>query len=273
MGFLNRLLARRETASSRPANLLALPADNFQRVVGESHCQEVLQAISRQTAPGPEGRPSFAAALIPEPQNPYDRDAIAVHCAAGRVGYLSREDAQAFKRVLRHVTESGYDGVSCVGILNGGTRDKPNYGVVLTLSFPESCETFLGIASRRTADTATPVARRTGSGPGMVRGRHYTTYAEEVKILRRHGHEDDAEPLLLELVDAIEAEARAQGLGVAPWYYEQLAILYRKHREAAAEVAILERFAAQPHAPGASPPKLFARLEAARQRLGDDAGD
>ncbi|MBC7109277.1 MAG: hypothetical protein H5T41_10960 [Methanomassiliicoccales archaeon] len=79
-------------------------------------------------------------------------------------------------------------------------------------------------------------------GPGFLRGKHYTEYVEEVQNLKRTGRLDEAEKLLLKLVEAVEAEARAQGWGVAPWYYEQLAIIYRKRKDYAAEVAILKRY-------------------------------
>ena len=73
--------------------------------------------------------------------------------------------------------------------------------------------------------------------------------------------------LLLHLVNATETESKAagSGWGVAPWYYEQLAILYRKEKRFADEVAILERYVSQPKAPGAGPSKLTARLEKARE--------
>lgn len=93
-----------------------------------------------------------------------------------------------------------------------------------------------------------------------MRGAHYTDYIEQVKALRRGGLDQEAEKLLLELIDATEDEARATGTGVAPWYYEQLAILYSKRKQKDDEIAVLERFAAQPHAPGVSPPELLQRL-------------
>ena len=46
----------------------------------------------------------------------------------------------------------------------------------------------------------------------------------------------------------------------APWFYEQAAIVHRKNGDSEAEIAVLRRFAAQPHGAGASPPKLLARL-------------
>lgn len=104
--------------------------------------------------------------------------------------------------------------------------------------------------------------------PGEVDGRHFTTYVDRVKELRRN---DDpaAEPLLLRLVDATEAESKTDGLGVAPWYYGQLALIYRKRKDTNAEIGILERFAAQEHAPGASPPKLLERLEKLKSSEGE----
>jgi hypothetical protein len=104
-------------------------------------------------------------------------------------------------------------------------------------------------------------------GLGFVRGRYYAEYVEDVKALRRSGRETEAERLLLELIDATEAEARANRWGVAPWYYEQLAISYRKRKDPQSEVDILERYARQMHAGGVMPPELIARLGKAKARL------
>lgn len=103
---------------------------------------------------------------------------------------------------------------------------------------------------------------------GNVDGRHFTEYVQTVKDLRRSGHPDEAESLLLRLVIATEAESRVDGYGVAPWYYEQLAILYRKSGRLGAEIAILERYAARPHAPGVKPARLLERLEKMRRSSG-----
>jgi hypothetical protein len=54
---------------------------------------------------------------------------------------------------------------------------------------------------------------------------------------------------------------------VAPWYYEQLAISYRKQGNPQGEVDILERYARQTSAPGSMPPELVTRLEKAKARL------
>ena len=104
-------------------------------------------------------------------------------------------------------------------------------------------------------------------GPGFYRGRHFTEWVDTVKDLKRADRLEEAVTLLEGLVEATEAESQAQGVGVAPWYYEQLAIIRRKQHDPEAEVEMLERYERQPHAPGMKPPQLAARLEAARQRL------
>jgi len=102
--------------------------------------------------------------------------------------------------------------------------------------------------------------------PGYVDGKHYTEFVDEVRRLKRIGDLDQAEALLLRLVDATEAEARAEGLGVAPWYYEQPAIVYRKRKLLHPEIAILERYQCQSKAPGVGPSVLADRLERLRRR-------
>jgi hypothetical protein len=103
--------------------------------------------------------------------------------------------------------------------------------------------------------------------PGYYDGRHFTTYVNDVKNLSRNNRLEDAESLLFKLVEATEAESYIEGLGVAPWYYEELAKIYRKRKDAQKEVAILERFSNQKHAPGSSSIRLMKRLEKARQLL------
>jgi hypothetical protein len=260
MGFLDRF----RTVAQLPAGRFAsLPEDNFVRVAGESHYQRALSSLRKKCIPGVEGRPSFPVALVPEPENQHDPHAIAVMSEAGRVGYLPRETAPSYARTMQALKDAGYDGGSCSGLLTGGARDRPNFGVVLTLAYPELCELHLGVG---VASSGTG-ARRAVSGKtqaGELRGRHFTEYVDDVKALRRDGNDDAAERLLLELIDVNEAEARTQGWGVAPWYYEQLAVIYHKRKDSVGEVAILERYAGAPHAPGAGVNKLLERLEKAR---------
>ncbi len=95
---------------------------------------------------------------------------------------------------------------------------------------------------------------------GDYRGRHYTEWVEEVKAFKRAGRLDEAVRLLLTgLVEAVEAEATRKRWGPAPWYYDQLAIIHRKKRDYAAEIAILELYAEKNRAHGGLTPGMAKR--------------
>lgn len=102
--------------------------------------------------------------------------------------------------------------------------------------------------------------------PGNIEGRHFTEYVADLDELKRSGPVQEYERLLWNCVEATEAEDSVEQAGVAPFYYEQLAILYRKQADIDAEIAVLERYAAQRHAPGVKPAKLMERLSKARTR-------
>ena len=106
--------------------------------------------------------------------------------------------------------------------------------------------------------------------PGFYEGRHYTKYVEAVEELKRRNESQEAEKLLLSLVAATEAESNVKNWGVAPWYYEQLAIIYRQQQNPQQELKILERFARQQHAPGDKPAKLLERLGKVRTELASE---
>ena len=124
---------------------------------------------------------------------------------------------------------------------------------------------------------------------GSDNGIHYTDNVELIKQLKRDQKYDEAIEVLLKSVELTEneskkassipvhedkfsflSEGRSTTWGVAPWYYEQLAIIYRKQKRFAEEVSILERYASQPKAPGVGPKKLAERLIKARALLADN---
>ena len=128
----------------------------------------------------------------------------------------------------------------------------------------------LGNKNDQKPDIEDPVAefnfrRSQAREAGSVDGEHFTTYVEQIKQLKREKKHEEAIELLLKLIVATESQSNLEGFGVAPWYYEQLAIIYRKEKRYADEVAILERYDAQPKAPGAKPKVLADRLMKARK--------
>jgi hypothetical protein len=103
--------------------------------------------------------------------------------------------------------------------------------------------------------------------PGLYHGRHFTTYVNEVKGMIREGRVEEAERALLALVDATEEEAQVKGWGVASWYYERLASIYRRRRDYASEVAILRRHCEHLRDQDKVPEDIQRRLERARMLL------
>ena len=233
-------------------------------VVGESNYQDALwRTVSSAEASERGYRYRTSATLRSEPSNPYDRNAVQVLIDSRLVGYLSREDAVEHRDLMASHGHS----VDCPALIAGGFRTptgRASLGVWLDLLESELPAVSTSARSTGTSDF---LARSTPPTHGLFKGKHYTAYVEDIKSLKRHDALEEVLELLNHLMDAVEDEARAEGHGVAPWYYEQAAIVCRKRRDFSGEVGVLERFAAQTASPGASPSVLLERLEKARAKL------
>jgi DNA polymerase-3 subunit epsilon len=99
---------------------------------------------------------------------------------------------------------------------------------------------------------------------GLVDGHQPHTLVDQIMTVQRT---DVHAALLLTVrcIDAVENESRINGSGIAPWFYERAAVIFARLGNPAAEVAVLERFARQRHAPGAKPSQLLDRLRKLRQ--------
>ena len=93
----------------------------------------------------------------------------------------------------------------------------------------------------------------------------YTDLVDEIKQLKRDKSYVEAERLLLVAIEACEEEAKNRGdsWGVAPWYYEQLAIIYRKQKMWNKEISVLERYESMPKYNGIGSSRLKERLQKA----------
>ncbi|MEM4780177.1 MAG: restriction endonuclease [Halalkalicoccus sp.] len=91
---------------------------------------------------------------------------------------------------------------------------------------------------------------------------HYTEAVDDVEKLKREGRHDEAEALLWWCIEAAERQAHEQGYEtVPPWYYEHLAIVYRKDGRYEDEVGVLERYVER----GGKKERLLDRLDRARE--------
>ena len=105
-------------------------------VVGESHYQEELWAIvggrRRDLV-----REDVIAILLPQPDNPYDENAISIWVDLKLVGYLSRDDAALYREgLLRLIAENDNRPIALRAQIVGGgeieDEDRPGYlGVFL----------------------------------------------------------------------------------------------------------------------------------------------
>jgi hypothetical protein len=118
--------------------------------VGESYYKPALERAAAMAMPGTPPLPVtvsvakrepdlpwFQAVLVREPDNHYDSNAIAVYSPAGKIGHLSREDAEEYQDVLIAVEDGGAHAGACSAFLR--RADNGNWGVVLALSSPSVC--------------------------------------------------------------------------------------------------------------------------------------
>lgn len=92
-------------------------------VVGESYRQGTIEkAAGGYDDNGPINRDHIAT-LLPEPKNPYDRNAVRVMLPVGIVGYLSREDAVAHRPAIDEAARHGQVIAARASITGGFDRE------------------------------------------------------------------------------------------------------------------------------------------------------
>jgi hypothetical protein len=91
--------------------------------------------------------------LAREPNNRYDRNAVAVLSSHGQIGYISREDAED---VARRLDWEEVPRCTISRIL-GGTRDKPHLGVVIAATWPEDWRTYARRVERQSRERSAKV--------------------------------------------------------------------------------------------------------------------
>ncbi|MGD0272456.1 MAG: hypothetical protein ABSB96_01790 [Gaiellaceae bacterium] len=159
MGFLSRRSGGIKTFKT---DAMIVHAGDLVEVVGESYYQDALRCVAaiatspepfldeltgyaRKAAEEDRGERWFRAALICEPDNKYDCNAIAIYAVgvgevgqlSGKVGHLSRDDAIEYQPVFEALSAHDCSVAACPAFLIGGTKEKPSYGVLLCLSTPE----------------------------------------------------------------------------------------------------------------------------------------
>jgi hypothetical protein len=108
-------------------------------IVGEASYQGDLEKIAGGKTE--EGVDLYVlAALVPEPNNPYDKNAISIQIGGRTVGYLDRERAITYQPVARRLLDLEAVGL-CIGHIRGGWRRRGggegHFGVSIHLAPPD----------------------------------------------------------------------------------------------------------------------------------------
>jgi hypothetical protein len=119
---------------------VVLEGDELVRVVGTSHYQDALLELSGRQG-DEEIRLAKIAIFVPEPDNPHDPNAIAVHIDGRLVGYLSRDE----NRRWHDVVSQHEVGAEAMIAGKGGTT---GLGVFLRLPTPTEARAQIGIRQR-----------------------------------------------------------------------------------------------------------------------------
>jgi hypothetical protein len=182
-----------------------------------------------------------------EPENPHDPNAIAVlGCTQGLFGVHRRPLGHVPRETAKAMLDAKADGIIRPRLLKTYIGDSGFLEILFQIIGPK--ESFDSI------DVPEPKV-----------GAHYTQFVPRIEWLKRQGRDEEAISILLKLLDQVEDESNREGWGVAPWYYEQLAVLYRRKKRTPEEVAILERYQRQKKAAGTSVQKMMDRLAKLRQ--------
>lgn len=107
-------------AQSATAEVTMFDGHDSLAVVGESHYQDAIwRDIGGQA--GVKVQAESIAYLVPEPENPHDRHAVAVLLRSGKAGYLARDDAREIGPGLRALISRHrtHIGLRC-SIIGGG---------------------------------------------------------------------------------------------------------------------------------------------------------
>jgi hypothetical protein len=139
MGFLRGLFGRPTSNTVDGWKVEPLRDDAVVQVVGEGSYQNNLLALAGKRGPDGPANTEFLAALVQEPKNRYDENAISIHIESRLVGYLSREDAIRYRPVADWARSREHVIVTDARLTGGwdrGRGDSGSIGVILRLGTP-----------------------------------------------------------------------------------------------------------------------------------------
>lgn len=188
--------------------------------------------------------------LIPEPGNPVDPNAVAIHVADALVGYVPGYIAARMQRdrpiecqVQLWAARTG-EGLRVRGWVVGGRGPTrwPHTASNPPAVTSEERRNEQSASTTRMVDQALAVGgeRAEQFTKGMVGRLHYLETVEPIKQFKREGCLTEALALCYGAIEA--AENSREGREPPPWYTEQAAIIHRKLGQRAEEEGVLRRW-------------------------------
>lgn len=144
-------LSGTETTPSRPSARAApvelfLEGDDVVDAVGESHYQPaLLRACGARS--GEDVQFPCRAHLVPEPDNPYDANAVAVHVNGARVAHLARAEAARWQPILLPLAQRG-EVATCEAMIAGHPSRGVTENLGIFLHLPPLAEARTQLAIR-----------------------------------------------------------------------------------------------------------------------------
>ena len=213
---------------------------------------DALEALYAAYGRAAGGLLELQGRLIPEHDNPANSNAVAVHVADARIGYLpgfitpDLPQDRALTCQVQLWAAPTPKGLRVRGWVATGTY-------VTRWPHTASNPPAITIEERRAEESAATtrmVDHALGAGgewaeqfkKGMVGRLHYLETVEPIKQFKREGRLTEALTLCYGAIEA--AENSRDGREPAPWYTEQAAIIHRKLGERDKEEAVLRRWLA-----------------------------
>jgi hypothetical protein len=196
-----------------------------------------------------------------EPTNRHDRNAIAVigHWTApnggrhqGRLGYVPAETAAE----IAEAYPEGPLGAKIWRLFRPSEDKSPG----IRMNIGCSMQVYENGQARQ------PRSERRGTYRTSDQ-RSLASVQDEIRALKSIGNWEEAERQLVQYIAIMEADVRTRPVLVIPWFYEQLAMLYRRRKVYQKEVALLEHFLQLPHERNATTQRLLERLPKAQALL------
>lgn len=223
-------------------------------VAGEHHHREQIARVFRGIGRAEGGVTMQTAWLIPEPNNPYDRDAVKVIILGEQVGHVPAEVSASVSRACRAVGRGSV--ASAPARLWARVEDDGTWRARVTLTFSGTTESEKDYAEERReierweAERAQEAAEREERkrakaaklAAGDVDGTHWKALKPTISELKRQQRFEDARAELDKCISAAEREAAMDSSRPDPWPSEQMSVVLRKLRAFDDELSVLERY-------------------------------